>query len=206
MSTRSDRGKGVAGSSSSMHQRASSHDLWERKPYTIPLTFSVDKFKRNPKTAPQVTDVENRGLGYLMGPHSLIYAHVAAREFFKNLEKGYHGGTLTTTIDGRKMTFGPQEIAKALGIEFVASGPFTDDIMRMHPARLVKALHIGNSRGELKVRRAHLPRSLWFLDYVLRNLCPQRHKDERRRNFLCCLYSFHTGVPFNALWVMFLEF
>ncbi|KAG5544220.1 hypothetical protein RHGRI_016839 [Rhododendron griersonianum] len=64
-----------------------------------------------------------------------IYPCVA-REFVKNLEKGYHGGTLTTTVDGRKMIFGPEEIAKAVGTEFVASGPFTDDIMTMHPTLL----------------------------------------------------------------------
>ncbi|KAF7141139.1 hypothetical protein RHSIM_Rhsim06G0091100 [Rhododendron simsii] len=34
------------------------------------------------------------------------------------------------------MTFGPEEIAKAVGTEFVASGPFTDDIITMHPTLL----------------------------------------------------------------------
>ncbi|KAF7127360.1 hypothetical protein RHSIM_Rhsim11G0042900 [Rhododendron simsii] len=78
--------------------------------------------------------------------------------------------------------------------------------MKMHPSKLVQALHIGDSHGEGTVRRAHLHRSLWFIDYVLRNLCPQGHKDSRRKNFLRCLYSFHIGAPINAPEVMFLEF
>ncbi|KAF7142023.1 hypothetical protein RHSIM_Rhsim06G0091200 [Rhododendron simsii] len=90
MSTRSDRDKGVAGSPSSMHQRALSLDLWERKPYTIPLTFSIDKFKRNPKRH-----------------HKSLMLRIA--------------------------------------------GPFTDDIMHMHPARLVKALHIVSNQPPYKI-------------------------------------------------------
>lgn len=205
MTTRRGRATEVLGSSGSKRHRASSPDCWARRPYTIPLTFAVADFKGNPETAAQIADVEKRGLGYLMGPHSVIYPRIA-REFFKNLEKGYHGGTLTTTVDGRQLTFGPEHIARALETKFVVSEPFRDDIMNMHPSKLVQALHVGDSHGEVSIRRAHLHRSLWFIDYVLRNLCPQGHKDTRRQNFLRCLYSFHIGAPINVPWVMFREF
>ncbi|KAG5549587.1 hypothetical protein RHGRI_014794 [Rhododendron griersonianum] len=177
MTTRRGRNKEVTGLSGSKRQRASSPVCWATRPYTILLTFAVAEFKGNPETAAQIAGVEKRGLGYLIGPHSLIYPRIA-REFFKNLEKGYHGGTLTTTVDGRQMTFGPEHIAKALGTKFVVSEPFRDNIMNMHPSKLVQALHIGASHG---------------------------HKDSRRKNFLRCLYSFHTGAPINAPKVMFLE-
>lgn len=42
--------------------------------------------------------------------------------------------------------------------------------------------------------------------YVLKNLCPKGHKDERGKIFLRCLYALHIGAPINAPWVMFLEF
>lgn len=175
---------------------ANPFERYATRPYKHPLTFDVAFFEHEPATTGQFREIADRGLACLLGNHAPIYPRLV-REFYTYLRKDTTLGYFTTTVDRREFRFGAHFIAQALGYTYRETVPaFTDEVANMDLDAMARVFKPDLARTD-HLRRSDLDPSLWFIDLVLSNVC-YGHKDERKNNWLRCLYSFLIGAPLNV--------
>lgn len=173
------------------------------RPYKYPSTFEMSFFMTAEATAAQVVDIHERGMCYLLGAHHPIYPRFV-REFFANLSRSRLGyNFIDSKVDGHEFSFHARDVVAALGCAYQDEIPaFVDEVETKGHDAMARVL-CPTFEGRY-LRRSDLAPALWFIDEVLYNIF-HGHKDERKNNWLKCLYSFSIGAQINVPKVVVLE-
>ncbi|KAG5528139.1 hypothetical protein RHGRI_028918 [Rhododendron griersonianum] len=161
--------------------------------FLYPKHILMDEFLRDRHEANWgVLQMDHRKMKYFYGPWSPIYPRLV-HQFWQNVSQRSKHSAFSTVVDGHVFSITRSLIAKVINCPSCRTRHRFDlevEKMDLHDVNI--AVCDGPPHKDTYCRRIDLHHRLLVVDLVLQNVFPSNHKDERRHNQLCALYSILT--------------
>ncbi|KAI8535966.1 hypothetical protein RHMOL_Rhmol10G0217800 [Rhododendron molle] len=174
--------------------------------FLYPKHILMDEFLRDHHDANWgVLQMDHRKMKYFYGPWSPIYPRLV-HQFWQNVSQRSKHSAFSTVVDGHVFSITRSLIAKVIKCPSCKTQHLFDpEVGKMDLHDVNIAVCDGPPHKDTYCRRIDLHHCLLVVDSVIQNVFPSNHKDERRHNHLCALYSILTESAFDVAGVVLNE-